>query len=379
MNTNTLIKKGKELADLQNSNCFTNGELFTMLNDAYTTTYNESIDCGENYFVKKAGKTIPKDCYKIKKVGDYLRLNEDYKIENNRIIGNVSKIEYWPMPDTLFFEAEPQTKDLDPTFTNGKYIEDGYLKNMDGQSIPVMEADTYYIGENHCFAVSNDQLYDAITNTLLPNHTLFTLPNDIIPYNYEEKLIGYVDLEIATYNPATDGLYNAIDSKFETVATITDKHLQVYSADYTASYDLPIAPTVIRFINDSCILCSNSHSILILNIYSGKIWCKNCETIGIPYINLDSMYGVVGVDVFGNTQLISPFVNMELDYPNNFFWDILIYRIARSMRLKLQQDTLHIDELLATAERNYYDSLRKSNSGYGRLRDVYGSNRWRLF
>lgn len=379
MNTNTLITKALQLADLQNSKTFTAGELFTMLNDAYHTTYNEAIDYGENYFVKKSnGKVIPPDCYKLKKVGNGLLRDYDYKLENNTIIGNVSSIEYWPLPDTLFFEADEQVKDLDPTFTNGKWIEDGKLHDTNGNSIDVGTYDKYYIGEKYVYGITNDTLYDAITNTALLTHVLFTLPNDLVPYNTEEKMIGYVNLEITDYNEDKDGLYNAIDSKFETVATLDENTIKIYNSKFTYEYELPIEGNVVRFVTDNVVLVSSSNAILLLNIYNGKIWVKNIKVTGTPYINLETMYGVVSKDLFNNTVLASPFINMDLDYPNNLFWDILIYRLAKTMRTKLQQDITHINELLQVAERNYYDSLKK-NTGFGKIKDVYGleNYRWR--
>ena len=379
MNTNTLITKALQLADLKNSKTFTAGELFTFLNDAYFTTYNEAIDFGENWFVKKSnGKVIPPDCYKIKRVGNDLRRDIDYKIENNTIIGNVSSIEYWPRPDTLFFDEGEQIKDLDPTFTNGKWIADGKLHDIKGNTINVGTYDKYYIGEKYVYGVTNDVLYDAIANTPLLTHVLFTLPNDLVPYNTEEKMIGYISLEITDYNENKNGLYNAIDSKFETVATLDADKIKIYNSKFTYEYELPIEGNVVRFVTDDIVLVSSENAILLLNVYSGKIWVKNIKVTGTPYVNLETMYGVVSNDLFNNTVLASPFINMDLDYPNNLFWDILIYRLAKTMRTKLQQDTTHINDLLQVAERNYYDSLKK-NTGYCKIKDVYGLDyyRWR--
>lgn len=136
-NASDVIKKAKQLADLENSDFISWNESLTLLNDAYQNIYQKSINKGNNDFVKvittsEKAISLPEDFYQLKA----LTLKQDrfttpimrrpqngsfndlsYDIYNNTIqingysSGNII-LEYYPNPTTLTLPGEDVVIDL---------------------------------------------------------------------------------------------------------------------------------------------------------------------------------------------------------------------------------------------------------------------------
>lgn len=136
-NASDVIKKAKQLADLENSDFISWNESLTLLNDAYQNIYQKSINKGNNDFVKVITTedkviTLPNDFYQLKALtlkqdrfttpimrrpqnGSFRDLS--YDIYNNTIqINGYSSgtiiLEYFPTPVTLTLPGEDVTIDL---------------------------------------------------------------------------------------------------------------------------------------------------------------------------------------------------------------------------------------------------------------------------
>ena len=136
-NASDVIKKAKQLADLENSDFISWNESITLLNDAYQNIYQKSINKGNNDFVRVIQTNekcinLPRDFYQLKA----LTLKQDrfntpimrrpqngsfddlsYDIYNNTLLingyssGNII-LEYYPTPVTLTLPNEDVTIDL---------------------------------------------------------------------------------------------------------------------------------------------------------------------------------------------------------------------------------------------------------------------------
>lgn len=136
-NASDVIKKAKQLADLENSDFISWNESLTLLNDAYQNIYQKSINKGNNDFVKvittsEKAISLPEDFYQLKA----LTLKQDrfttpimrrpqngsfndlsYDVYNNTIqingysSGNII-LEYYPTPTTLTLPGEDVVIDL---------------------------------------------------------------------------------------------------------------------------------------------------------------------------------------------------------------------------------------------------------------------------
>lgn len=151
-NASDVIKKAKQLADLENSDFISWNESLTLLNDAYQNIYQKSINKGNNDFVKvittdEKAITLPNDFYQLKALtlkqdrfttpimrrpqnGSFRDLS--YDIYNNTIqINGYSSgtiiLEYFPTPVTLTLPGEDVTIDL-PIGSNETLV--GAYKNV---------------------------------------------------------------------------------------------------------------------------------------------------------------------------------------------------------------------------------------------------------
>lgn len=136
-NASDVIKKAKQLADLENSDFISWNESITLLNDAYQNIYQKSINKGNNDFVRVIQTSekcinLPRDFYQLKA----LTLKKDrfntpimrrpqngsfddlsYDIYNNTLLINGYSngtiiLEYYPIPLTLTLPNEDVTIDL---------------------------------------------------------------------------------------------------------------------------------------------------------------------------------------------------------------------------------------------------------------------------
>ena len=136
-NASDVIKKAKQLADLENSDFISWNESITLLNDAYQNVYQKSINKGNNDFVRVIQTSekcinLPRDFYQLKALtlkqdrfntpimrrpqnGSFADLS--YDIYNNTLLVNGYSsgtiiLEYYPTPATLTLPNEDVTIDL---------------------------------------------------------------------------------------------------------------------------------------------------------------------------------------------------------------------------------------------------------------------------
>ena len=162
-NASDVIKKAKQLADLENSDFISWNESITLLNDAYQNIYQKSINKGNNDFVRVIQTSekcinLPRDFYQLKA----LTLKQDrfntpimrrpqngsfddlsYDIYNNTLLINGYSsgtiiLEYYPTPATLTLPNEDEVIDLpigsDETLV-GAYKNVYFVKRTDKESL----------------------------------------------------------------------------------------------------------------------------------------------------------------------------------------------------------------------------------------------------
>ena len=212
-NASDIIKKAKQLADLENSDFISWNESITLLNDAYQNIYQKSINKGNNDFVRVIQTSekcinLPRDFYQLKA----LTLKQDrfntpimrrpqngsfddlsYDIYNNTLLINGYSsgtiiLEYYPTPLTLTLPNKDEVIDLpigsDETLV-GAYKNVYFVRRTDKESLSKPLYNKTYIvainrdtGEeakvaeqsiyNEEYAVSNDILFS------IGDYVLFT-------------------------------------------------------------------------------------------------------------------------------------------------------------------------------------------------------------
>ena len=212
-NASDVIKKAKQLADLENSDFISWNESITLLNDAYQNIYQKSINKGNNDFVRVIQTSekcinLPRDFYQLKALtlkqdrfntpimrrpqnGSFADLS--YDIYNNTLLINGYSsgtiiLEYYPTPATLTLPNEDVTIDLpigsDETLV-GAYKNVYFVKRTDKEdpSKPLYNK-TYIVAINRDTGeeakVAEQSIYNeeyAVSNVMLfsiGDYVLFT-------------------------------------------------------------------------------------------------------------------------------------------------------------------------------------------------------------
>lgn len=88
---------------------------------------------------------------------------------------------------------------------------------------------------------------------------------------------------------------------------------------------------------------------------------------GVMKVDLKTGYGIL-VD---NEIIKSAFTDTELDYPNNFYFNYLAYKLAVYYLIKQHQDYTGLVALANDALKTFYDTLPKDENEYVRISNVY--------
>ena len=289
-NASDVIKKAKQLADLENSDFISWNESITLLNDAYQNIYQKSINKGNNDFVRVIQTSekcinLPRDFYQLKA----LTLKQDrfntpimrrpqngsfddlsYDIYNNTLLINGYSsgtiiLEYYPTPVTLTLPNEDEVIDLpigsDETLV-GAYKNVYFVKRTDKEdpSKPLYNK-TYIVAINRDTGeeakVAEQSIYNeeyAVSENILfsiGDYVLFTgIHHDSVgsgTYNDYDCVIGLniVDFSVNVQDRKDKYGYTALGFNFydDTECNITveaygGKKRITYATIYGNYYDL---------------------------------------------------------------------------------------------------------------------------------------------
>lgn len=202
-NASDVIKKAKQLADLENSDFISWNESITLLNDAYQNIYQKSINKGNNDFVRVIQTSekcinLPRDFYQLKA----LTLKQDrfntpimrrpqngsfddlsYDIYNNTLLingyssGNII-LEYYPTPVTLTLPNEDVVIDLpigsDETLV-GAYKNVYFVKRTDKE-----ESSKPLYNKTYIVAINRDTGEEAKVATQSLHGEEYAISEDIL-------------------------------------------------------------------------------------------------------------------------------------------------------------------------------------------------------
>ena len=289
-NASDVIKKAKQLADLENSDFISWNESITLLNDAYQNIYQKSINKGNNDFVRVIQTSekcinLPRDFYQLKA----LTLKQDrfntpimrrpqngsfddlsYDIYNNTLLINGYSsgtiiLEYYPTPATLTLPNEDEVIDLpigsDETLV-GAYKNVYFVKRTDKEdSTKPLYNKTYIVAINRDTGeeakVAEQSIYSeeyAVSENILfsiGDYVLFTgIHHDSVgsgTYNDYDCIIGLniVDFSVNVQDRKDKYGYIALGFNFydDTECNITveaygGKKRITYATIYGNYYDL---------------------------------------------------------------------------------------------------------------------------------------------
>lgn len=416
--TKDIIKKAKQLADLVNSDFISYSEDFTLLNEAYNKVYEQSINAGDNLYIKSfevdnveatinepAEFDLPDDFYqlfsvKFKSMGffstpltrhvkDGYDTSPSYEIKNNKLViyglirSNIL-IEYFPIPKTLFLAAD-----------------DFPLKDYEG--IPV----AYYKGMLITHDKTNKKL-NAIDLTTSEMVNSWVLAN-----TEEEYTLNKVDAGangIIAYFTKGENKYT-LEANFDNEGTISpdEGKISVRADDGIFLEEAPednIISMLVdnentftitkddagkEFINGEVELATTGNKIDLLDgemLYitsdDGMQTIFDYETEDLYFngnrmekyictgdINYHSGYGSLVYKPGKGYFITSCFENTQLDYPNNIYYTLLSYMLAMSYKTKQDSDPSGLMVTYDETLNQYYDTFRRDANMPIRINNIY--------
>lgn len=134
---------------------------------------------------------------------------------------------------------------------------------------------------------------------------------------------------------------------------------------------------------------SNEYKNTIIN---GDLYSINYDICvnGAKIINDSEFYSVIGfnkadgstgygVTVISNDDDVvvkSVFVDTELNFPNNFYFNYIAYMLAVAYKVKQNADYSGLTQQADAEELAFYDTLNRDSCNYTRITNVYSGGNW---
>lgn len=370
-----LFNEALEMAQMANSSTISYSEAVSVLNETYTEIYQKAINNGSKDFIKElylngSGRfELPDDFYQLE------RCESDYRLENNYIyVSGPTKIRYYPMPTFISFPAEDiklETKITDVLTgwdnrivykTTEDDVEYYNIYNLNTEEVEVrLPTQTYdkdiAIGKDY-FAILTESTLDyydfegnVIKQTNVESDSEIVINNGNITFD-DVKSIEYYDYTFSN---------NVISYNNEELIEIEDFQNGVFGM-----FNSHVAFTYF-----------NGRTINTIDLETMEEMPGDFEYDNAIVLKMDNKTGYGAFVVNGNSNYIVSWVpNTILNFPNNVFYSVIIYKLAEQFKIRNGEDVSRFSELVNAKENQFYDMVRKDISRNYVIRDVYAPRRW---
>lgn len=370
-----LFNEALEMAQMANSSTISYSEAVSVLNETYTEIYQKAINNGSKDFIKElylngSGRfELPDDFYQLE------RCESDYRLENNYIyVSGPTKIRYYPMPTFISFPAEDiklETKITDVLTgwdnrivykTTEDDVEYYNIYNLNTEEVEVrLPTQTYdkdiAIGKDY-FAILTESTLDyydfegnVIKQTNVESDSEIVINNGNITFD-DVKSIEYYDYTFSN---------NVISYNNEELIEIEDFQNGVFGM-----FNSHVAFTYF-----------NGRTINTIDLETMEEMPGDFEYDNAIVLKMDNKTGYGAFVVNGNSNYIVSWVpNTILNFPNNVFYSVIIYKLAEQFKIRNGEDVSQFSELVNAKENQFYDMVRKDISRNYVIRDVYAPRRW---
>ena len=462
LNTTDLIKRARQLADLENSSFISWEENFMAMNAAFNAVYQKAINHNERFWLKEAylaapitgsnesRYTLPADFFQLYAINDVktnrvllrMSLNEPetelrYDIVNNELViyGNRFadlKIRYFPTPKTLVVPGDDVKFEMpDLSSISEKAIDIyGTLLVWAGSELfngtPVITINTYELTTGAAreyylrwYQHPSEDFISGTVNSVIAgrNGIAISITTDSAQMLFLnlKKSYNYSDLPCvkaeyignAFLTPGKDITFINnhhfvfADSKYPYREASQDTSIHFNNIDVVGvvmkdsaiikyinratqnkidyyNMDLDTAETIFTFYDEvklKYLLCNNgierviSESGVISSLDGEQIFTHS--GIGINKIDFDTGYGLSEKSDNGDLIIHSILTATELDYPNNFFYEMLAYELAIQYKSKQNADCNGLIALYQKAEDQFYDTITRDDFQPTRIQNVY--------
>lgn len=370
-----LFNEALEMAQMANSSTVSYSEAVSVLNETYTEIYQKAINNGSKDFIKElylngSGRfELPDDFYQLE------RCESDYRLENNYIyVSGPTKIRYYPIPTFISFPAEDiklETKITDVLTgwdnrivykTTEDDVEYYNIYNLNTEEVEVrLPTQTYdkdiAIGKDY-FAILTESTLDyydfegnVIKQTNVESDSEIVINNGNITFD-DVKSIEYYDYTFSN---------NVISYNNEELIEIEDFQNGVFGM-----FNSHVAFTYF-----------NGRTINTIDLETMEEMPGDFEYDNAIVLKMDNKTGYGAFVVNGNSNYIISWVpNTILNFPNNVFYSVIIYKLAEQFKIRNGEDVSQFSELVNAKENQFYDMVRKDISRNYVIRDVYEPGRW---
>lgn len=388
-----IVKRAKQIADLENSDFISWNEDIALLNEAWTIAYQKLINhnnrdfLAEPFNISRGENILPNDFYQLDTV---LTKNNDivpkltpgmskstigYRLGNGRIeLQGIDSaiVNYYPVPKFL-------------TFTN-KTID---LKNIyigDNEFI-VMGNGNYLLTNEKVIDLYNEETVEDVdgqggidASGHYEDNTPCTLPDGRTIWRRQSRAVGEQEVNNVFEDTITGLKFIIPDIDSYCRYTIVDGML--YETDVDAGYVNRYYPYTDeddegglseseRVADDAkCVWSqSNGHTITsaegIIYIDDQPIWDGTQTGQSFPFkLDMNTGYGMATIaeqDGDRWLRLYSVAPDTELNFPSNLYFSLLAYQLAFAYCCKQSKDTSFVERQLAGAYEAFYDTLSNDN------------------
>lgn len=411
-----IVRRAMSLADIENSDFITFSDKISLLNEAYQTLYQKSLNKDVNAFVRYINTRdkviqLPRDFYQLKAVTlgrdkdvrvilrrpanasfntlSYDMINNTLQI-NGETSGGTICVEYFPVPTTLTFPNVTKNLELQNVLDMHKDI---YLEQNDADVYIKTLSDAYYIRKVEFVTPPSVDIpkllihmeddfitfSDSITQYLFDLNTEQVAETNlpVVIYNHKTYLYDSTNkkLLIPNINVAVEDL--DIDLHNCTISILSEDKTKYVGQNYNGGLFIngthqDFNASKMFYWNDLVYLSNGS---TLMSVYHfDRDFTENTlldeAVISIVGIDDNTGYGYLGKRL-NNYSLVSFFDDTRLNFPNNTYFVFMSYLLAFAFKSKQGSDTSQLAVQLEKAEETFYDTLARDDWNPTRITNAY--------
>lgn len=371
-----LFEEALEVAQMANSDTISYSEAVSTMNEVYTEIYQKAINVGSKDFIKElylngSGKfELPEDFYQLQSC------NGDYELVENYIIANGPRVvKYYAVPTFISFPSRDiklDTKIVD--------VITGYDSRIVYKTTEEEETEYFNIYNLSTEEVESKMIINETDKDIAIGKDYFVILSETAAtyYDFSGELIKEVACSedsqlVLNRGNITVGDYKAIehfDYKYTLNGIYKDNEL-IYDVDDFVNGCFG------RFNNHVAFTYFNGKTINTIDLETMEYMAGDYEYDKAVILKMDNKTGNGAFVVNGNTNYIVSWVpDTILNFPNNMFYSVIIYKLAEQFKIKNGEDVSQFSDLVNNKEIQFYDMIRKDISRNYVIRDVYANRRW---
>ena len=416
-NASDIIKRAEQLADLENSDFISFAEKIALLNEAYQTIYQKSINKDVNAFVKYINTQdkvirLPRDFYQLKAVTlgrdkdvrpimrrpanmsfnslSYDMINNVLQV-NGETSGGTICVEYYPTPATLTFPNK--NKRLSSLARDVLDIHKSvYIEKIDDDTVTIKDLDDFdfmktivstgiankliHIEDDYVvfsdsatqtlYSIDTDEIVESALPVVIHNNRTFLYDAEnkklLLPSTSPSNIV-VEDLDIDLHN-CSIAILSEDKTKFVGQNYNGGLWINGVHSDFNASK--------MFYWRDIVYLSNGGNYVSVYNFGNDKVENTLLEqaVVNIADIDDNTGYGYLGLRK-GKYSLVSFYDDTVLNFPNNTYFVFMSYLLAVSFKSKQGSDISLLIPQVEQAEMTFYDTMARDDWSPTRITNVY--------